>query len=47
MGARIIETVFVMTHPGFKKREEEEEVSASKIHQRADSGLEVDTLHVV
>ncbi|KAG7225218.1 hypothetical protein INR49_014777 [Caranx melampygus] len=31
MGARIMETVVVMTHPSFKKREEEEEASASKL----------------
>lgn len=31
MGARIMENVVVLTHPGFKKQEEEEDVSSSKL----------------
>lgn len=31
MGARIMETVVLLTHPGFMKRKEEEDVSASKL----------------
>lgn len=31
MGARIMEHVIGLTHPGFKKHEEEEDVSSSKL----------------
>ncbi|XP_022050549.1 potassium channel subfamily K member 16-like [Acanthochromis polyacanthus] len=31
LGARIMEHVFLLTHPGFKKQEEEEDVSSSKL----------------
>ncbi|XP_017287210.1 potassium channel subfamily K member 16-like [Kryptolebias marmoratus] len=31
MGARVIKNVVVLTHPGFKRQEEEDEVSSSKL----------------
>lgn len=31
MGARVMEHVIGLTHPGFKKQEEEEDVSSSKL----------------
>lgn len=31
MGARVVENVVVLTQPGFKRQEEDDEVSASKL----------------
>uniref|UniRef100_A0A3B4XRV0 Potassium two pore domain channel subfamily K member 16 n=1 Tax=Seriola lalandi dorsalis TaxID=1841481 RepID=A0A3B4XRV0_SERLL len=44
MGARIMETVVVLTHPGFKKQEEEEDVSPKHTGLIPEEQLELTTL---